>query len=172
MKAYVHDDLPGDQRDEHNSGVSVTPEELQKAGVLYYHLETLDEVNALSKEREYKNRDEICVTEAGLGGKELYESKLKTFYAEHLHEDEEIRYVLDGEGYFDIRDRADRWVRVLVEKFDLLIVPAGIYHRFTPSRLDYIKALRLFKEEPKWEAKPRPTADDLPIRSQYLQSVA
>ena len=98
-------------------------------GVLYYSYSDLEQVDALASERSYKNRDVITVSPGAMG--EVYETKVKSFFAEHMHEDEEIRYIRDGKGYFDVRNEGDEWVRILLEKDDLIILPAGIYHRFT-----------------------------------------
>ncbi|RHZ64078.1 hypothetical protein Glove_326g154 [Diversispora epigaea] len=170
MRAYYYDNENYDPRERHEliPFSPVSPEELAKLGVIYGHYNHVADISKVARERQYKNSDELICSREGLG--DLYESKMKTFFEEHLHEDEEIRYVIAGSGYFDVRDIYDRWIRIFVEKGDLLILPAGIYHRFTLDVNDYMKVKRLFKEEPKWIPINRP-ADDNPHRLEYLKSI-
>ncbi|KAI4123250.1 MAG: hypothetical protein LQ347_006232 [Umbilicaria vellea] len=129
-------------------------------------------VDALATQRSYKNRDQITVSPAKMGA--VYEEKVRSFFEEHCHEDEEIRYILDGRGYFDVRNEGDdRWVRIALEKEDLLVLPAGIWHRFTTDEGNYIRAMRLFKEEPKWTPLNRePALEENPYRKEYVQQRA
>ncbi|KAF2755912.1 1,2-dihydroxy-3-keto-5-methylthiopentene dioxygenase [Pseudovirgaria hyperparasitica] len=169
MKAYWYDNEPGDQRAPHDSGREVPSEYLSKLGILHYNYPSLDDVNALAAGRNYKNRDEVTISPTTMG--DAYEEKVKNFFHEHLHEDEEIRYILDGGGYFDVRGKEDDWVRIKLEKFDLMIMPAGIYHRFTTDEQNYTKAMRLFQDEPKWTPLNRgKETDENGFRKQYLSS--
>ncbi|KAF7353534.1 1,2-dihydroxy-3-keto-5-methylthiopentene dioxygenase [Mycena sanguinolenta] len=174
MHAYYFDNLPTDQRLPHITDPArpVSPETLAKLGVLSWVVpvpphaaspsnsqgiseEEDCEVNKVAKERGYKNRDVINVSREGMGA------------------DEEIRYILSGSGFFDVREMpTDAWIRIAVAPGDLLVLPAGIYHRFTLDTKDQIRALRLFKDEPKWIPHARSAGTDANVhRVGYLRDV-
>ncbi|KAF4523557.1 hypothetical protein B566_EDAN012005 [Ephemera danica] len=175
VEAWFMDTSDEDQRLSHktNPPQMLGPEELFKTtGVEYFKI-NIDEglndavLSKLREERGYSYEDEIACSPEKLPN---YEEKLKAFYEEHLHTDEEIRLVLEGSGYFDVRDGQERWVRVAVSVGDLLVLPAGIYHRFTLDSKNYIRAKRYFVGEPVWTPINRP-ADDLPCRKTYVDKL-
>ena len=79
------------------------------------------------------------------------------FDDEHLHDDDEVRFVLEGEGVFDIRSRDDRWMRVVVRPGDLIVVPKDRYHRFELTESKTIRCVRLFRDHSGWVPHYRPT---------------
>mmetsp|Transcript_21577 Transcript_21577/g.50796 ORF Transcript_21577/g.50796 Transcript_21577/m.50796 type:complete len:196 (+) Transcript_21577:43-630(+) len=186
VRAWKMDSSDADQRLPHKLEPCeyVSMDELAKLGVLYWKIDAknyideegkLDvkegtELHKICTERKYVNNDVITCSREKLPN---YDEKLKTFFTEHIHEDEEIRFVIDGSGYFDVRTAppSDSWVRINVEKNDLIVLPAGIYHRFTLDEKNHIQAVRLFQTEPKWTPINRP-CDDNPFRVAYLSSVA
>ena len=165
-----------DQRAENrcspNEAVSV--EDLRELGVLHWRLDPAtmlvagdngkSRVDQICDEMGYKNRDQVTCSPDKLPE---YDKKLAMFFQEHIHEDDEIRLILGGVGYFDVRDRADRWIRIRMTAGDLIVLPAGIYHRFTMDSSDYTQAMRLFKEVPVWTPINRP-CDENEIRKQYV----
>nr|XP_034602339.1 1,2-dihydroxy-3-keto-5-methylthiopentene dioxygenase 3-like isoform X2 [Setaria viridis] len=115
-----------------------------------------ENLTMIRDQRGYLHMDIVTLTPEKMAN---YEAMIKRFFEEHLHADEEVRYCLEGSE--------DRWIRVSVRKGGLIVVPAGIYHRFTLDTNNYIKAMRLFSGGPDWTAYNRPH-DHLPARKKYL----
>lgn len=72
MRAYYFDNLPGDQRLPHctNPPHNVDLERLKDLGVLHWRINVEDyetKLNEIAKARDYKNRDTIDVSRAGMG---------------------------------------------------------------------------------------------------------
>ncbi|XP_031477918.1 probable inactive acireductone dioxygenase 2 [Nymphaea colorata] len=173
IQAWYMNDTNEDQRLPHhcNPEEYVSLEKLSELGVLYWHLnaddyENDEEFNKIRESRGYTYSDLITCCPDKLPN---YEAKIQSFFEEHIHSDEEIRFCLEGSGYFDVRDLNDRWIRIWVKKGDMIVLPAGIYHRFTLDSDNYIMALRLFVGEPVWTPHNRPQ-DDHPARLDYIKA--
>ena len=172
ITAWYMDDSAEDQREPHKKeGGDVPLEVIAELGVLYWSgLKGEDdpELDKIKKERGYTYTDTVNVCPDKLPG---YEQKIKSFFEEHIHKDEEIRYCMDGSGYFDIRDQNDEWIRIHLEVGDMIVLPEGSYHRFTCDSSNYIKALRLFVGEPVWTPYNRDAIDeDEESRKKYVEN--
>jgi 1,2-dihydroxy-3-keto-5-methylthiopentene dioxygenase len=129
---------------------------LAAEGILYWRLPTdeaawLEPLQAIRAERGYVEMDQIHLGPTTPDLDKLCDK----FFAEHLHTDEEIRFVVQGAGIFDLRNEGDRWMRVHVTAGDLIIVPANKWHRFTLDEQRTITSKRLFKDTAGWVPVPR-----------------
>ncbi|KAL3798697.1 hypothetical protein HJC23_004448 [Cyclotella cryptica] len=163
--------------------VAVTVEELKDLGICYWKLDATayeypalavpwnpsdavdPKLSQLRDERGYSYADIITVHPDTLPE---YDTKVKAFFEEHIHDAEEIRYILGGSGFFDVRNKSDQWVRIHVKAGDLMTLPEGIYHRFTVDENDRIHAMRLFIGQPVWTPFNRP-CEEHESRVKYIR---
>lgn len=125
--------------------------ELLANGVYYESLDTGEAsyrapLEALKSERGYVQEDIVALSPATPS----LDAICAKFVDEHFHDDDEVRFVLEGEGVFDIRSNDDRWMRVVVERGDLIVVPANRHHRFLLTEQKNIRCVRLFKDASGW----------------------
>ncbi|KAI0210344.1 1,2-dihydroxy-3-keto-5-methylthiopentene dioxygenase [Lamellibrachia satsuma] len=138
-----------------------------RTGIRYYKINVYvpddPELEKAKQELDIRCEDTVVIKQDTPDDKE----EAKKFGKEHLHGDDEIRLTLGGGAYFDVRDTQDRWVRLDMVKGDLIVLPAGIYHRLTMPYQTYAKFGRYFSNDQGWTAHWRP-ADDHPARIKYL----
>ena len=134
-----------------DDGTEIARETLAAEGVLYDCLPTepagyQPTMDVLKTERGYIEQDIVELSPATPS----LDAICAKFDGEHLHDEDEVRFVLEGEGVFDIRSGDDRWMRVFVEKGDLIVVPAQRWHRFELTELRTIRCVRLFQDTSGW----------------------
>ncbi|KAK2647093.1 hypothetical protein Ddye_022288 [Dipteronia dyeriana] len=170
LEAWFMDESNEDQRLPHHRKPKelVSLNHLAELGVLYWHLNPNNYENDKELQKIREARGYNCMDLLDLCPEKVtnYEEKLRNFYTEHIHADEEILYCLEGSGYFDVRDKDDQWIKA----GDLIILRAGIYHRFTLDTSNSVKLMRLFLGEPVWTAYNRPQ-DDHPARKEYIKDL-
>lgn len=67
-------------------------------------------LHAFQKRGRYISQDAVSLTPAT---KNLF-AMCADFANEHRHDEDKVRFILEGEGIFDIRSKDDRWMRVHV----------------------------------------------------------
>ncbi|HEY4344498.1 MAG TPA: cupin [Parvibaculum sp.] len=83
------------------------------------------------------------------------------FFAEHTHDEDEVRFFVEGAGAFYLR-KDGRVFRVVCERNDLLSVPAGITHWFDTGAAPHFCAIRIFTSKDGWVGNF--TGDDIATR--------
>jgi 1,2-dihydroxy-3-keto-5-methylthiopentene dioxygenase len=104
------------------------------------------EIARLKSEGGYVRADVIDVTPATPG----LDAMLNRFNSEHWHDEDEVRFIIEGRGLFHIHPREGQVVSITVEAGDLLRVPRGTWHWFDLCREKRIRAIRLFQDASGW----------------------
>lgn len=74
----------------------------------------------------------------------------KKFDQCHTHDDDEVRYIVDGEGVFGFILPDNSQVELLVEAGEYINVPKNTEHWFYLTKAKRIKAVRYFTDTSGW----------------------
>ena len=75
---------------------------------------------------------------------------LAKFSKEHWHDEDEVRFIIEGHGVFHIHPQGGEVIALEVEPGDLARVPAGTWHWFDLCQDKRIRAIRLFQDPSGW----------------------
>ena len=104
------------------------------------------EIDRLKEGGGYVTADVIDVKPQTSGLEEM----LAKFNREHWHDDDEVRFIIEGRGLFHLHMQNGHVVAIEVEAGDLIRVPSGILHWFNLCADRRIRAIRLFKDPAGW----------------------
>lgn len=78
------------------------------------------------------------------------EAMLNKFNSEHWHDEDEVRFIVEGHGLFHIHPPEGPVFAIEVEAGDLIRVPRGTHHWFDLCAERRIRAIRLFQDPSGW----------------------
>ena len=105
-----------------------------------------EEIERLKASGGYVTADVIDVNPSTPG----LDAMLDKFNREHWHDEDEVRFVIQGRGLFHIRPKDGPVVAIEVEAGDLLRVPRGTWHWFDLCAEREIRCIRLFQDPSGW----------------------
>ncbi len=104
------------------------------------------EIDRLKASGGYVTADVIDVSPATPGLDEM----LAKFNREHTHDDDEVRFIIEGRGVFHIHPENGNVFSIEVVAGDLIRVPSDTKHWFNLCSERRIRAIRLFKDPSGW----------------------
>ena len=94
------------------------------------------------------------------------DAMLMKFSSEHWHDEDEVRFIVEGRGLFHIHPASGPVFALEVEQGDLIRVPKGTHHWFDLCGDRRIRAVRLFQDPSGWT--PHYTGSGVDSRFQPL----
>jgi 1,2-dihydroxy-3-keto-5-methylthiopentene dioxygenase len=107
-----------------------------------------DKIEKVLKENNFSSFDIVNIKPELEGLDELK----KKFIPEHTHDDNEVRFFIDGEGLFCI-NQDEAIYQLLCTKGDYISVPAHTKHWFDMGSKASFKCIRFFENKEGWIAK-------------------
>lgn len=78
------------------------------------------------------------------------DAMLAKFDKEHWHDEDEVRFIVEGNGLFHVNPEDGPVFRIEVSQGDMINVPKGTHHWFHLCSDRRIKAIRLFQDTSGW----------------------
>ena len=104
------------------------------------------EIDTLKRRGGYVTADVIDVT----ADTPNLDMMLAKFSREHWHDEDEVRFIIEGRGLFHIHPTAGPVFAIEVSAGDLIRVPRGTHHWFDLCADRRIRAIRLFQDTSGW----------------------
>ena len=128
--------------EEWHSHRAVTSDATAEAVLLAY----ADKVDELKARGGYTTADVIDVKPETPN----LDAMLAKFSREHWHDEDEVRFIVEGRGLFHISPKAGPVFAIVVVAGDLISVPRGTRHWFDLCADRRIRAIRLFQDTSGW----------------------
>uniref|UniRef100_A0A914C7N8 Uncharacterized protein n=1 Tax=Acrobeloides nanus TaxID=290746 RepID=A0A914C7N8_9BILA len=128
----------------------VTQDQLQNnSGVVYYKVDLDDTLSMKKRLSRVRSEHSACPMDVLTIDESVIdlEDKLELLY-EPVEKDEDVVYmVLEGSMYVDVEIEEDEWIRMQLERGDLVVIPKGLPHRCTTTPKNFVKIQRFCQKQ-------------------------